>query len=91
MGKNLYNRKEGGTMKKILSIGVMVALLVMFVGCGSNKAVTDLQNKVDELQTQVDNLNTAMDKVVENINNLKQELQKKNLIKKEVAKPIKVK
>ena len=86
MVKNLYNKQEGGTMKKILSI-VVLMVVVMFVGCGNEKNLTNLENKVNELQIQIDNLNTAMDNVVEDIDGLKKELQKKNIIKKEVLKP----
>ena len=73
-------------MKKILSI-VVLMVVVMFVGCGNEKNLTNLENKVNELQIQIDNLNTAMDNVVEDIDGLKKELQKKNIIKKEVLKP----
>lgn len=90
MGKNLYNRKEGGTMKKILSIVSLIGLVVMFTGCGSQKEVKNLQDKVNELQAKVDELNTTVIDISQGMETMRAELEKKNIVKKGVIKPIKV-
>ncbi len=75
-------------MKKVLSMGVLLALMIMFTGCGNQQAITDLQNKVDELQAQVDELSGTVKTLSENMEVLKQELEKKNIVQKNKLKPV---